>query len=85
MGGMISFYLNANYPDMFAASIFVGSQWVIKVLKPLVDKKFFYIVSARNEKERLNCTATIPEKSLKTFFEELLEIISRYWLRHFLY
>lgn len=26
MGGMISFYLNANQPDLFAASIFVASQ-----------------------------------------------------------
>ena len=46
MGGMISFCLNANYPDLFAASVFVGSQWDIGVLEPLANKKFFYIVSA---------------------------------------
>lgn len=46
MGGMISFYLNANHPHFFAASIFVGSQWDISVLKPLANEKFFYIVSA---------------------------------------
>lgn len=50
MGGMISFYLNATYPDFFAASIFVGSQWDINVLKPLAKKNFFYIVSAGDEK-----------------------------------
>lgn len=45
MGGMISFYLNANHPDLFAASLFVSSQWDIKVLEPLAQAKFFYIVS----------------------------------------
>ena len=50
MGGMISFYLNANHPNLFAASIFVGSQWDINVLEPLAEKKFFYIVSAGDPK-----------------------------------
>lgn len=50
MGGMISFYFNANHPDLFAASLFVSSQWDIKVLAPLAKAKFFYIVSAGDEK-----------------------------------
>lgn len=50
MGGMISFYLNATHPDLFAASIFVGSQWDINVLQPLVNATFFYIVSAGDDK-----------------------------------
>lgn len=50
MGGMISFYLNAHYPDLFAASIYVGSQWDVSVLKPLAAQKFFYIVSAADPK-----------------------------------
>lgn len=50
MGGMISFYLNATHPDLFAASIFVGSQWDIHVLQPLVNATFFYIVSAGDAK-----------------------------------
>lgn len=50
MGGMISFYFNANHPKLFAASIFVSSQWDIKVLQPLVNETFFYIVSAGDEK-----------------------------------
>lgn len=50
MGGMISFYLNANYPDLFAASLFVGSQWDVNVLSPLAKQKFCYIVSAGDPK-----------------------------------
>ncbi len=50
MGGMISFYLNATNPDLFAASIFVGSQWDISTLQPLTNETFFYIVSAGDEK-----------------------------------
>ena len=45
MGGMISFYLNVTHPNLFAASMFVSSQWDTNVLLPLVGKKFFYIVS----------------------------------------
>ncbi len=50
MGGMISFYLNSTNPDFFAATIFVGSQWDVNVLKPLTKKSFFYIVSAGDDK-----------------------------------
>lgn len=50
MGGMMSFYFNATYPDLFAASLYVGSQWDINVLAPLARQKFFYIVSAGDSK-----------------------------------
>lgn len=50
MGGMTSFYLNATYPDFFAASVFVGSQWDNSILNILEDKNFFYIVSAGDPK-----------------------------------
>ena len=50
MGGMISFYLNSIEPNFFAASMFVGSQWDIKVLKPLEQANFIYAVSAADEK-----------------------------------
>lgn len=50
MGGMISFYLNANHPDLFAASLYVGSQWDVNVLEPLANMKFFYIISAADPK-----------------------------------
>ncbi len=50
MGGMMSFYFNVKKPDLFAASLFVGSQWDIAVLEPLTKKNFFYVVSAGDEK-----------------------------------
>ena len=46
MGGMTSFYMNISYPDLFAASLFVGSQWDNSQLGILEDRDFFYIVSA---------------------------------------
>lgn len=50
MGGMTSFYLNIAYPDLFVASLFVGSQWDNSLLDILEDKEFFYIVSAGDPK-----------------------------------
>ena len=50
MGGMTSFYMNIAYPDLFAASVFVGSQWDNTILDVLEDKSFFYIVSAGDPK-----------------------------------
>lgn len=50
MGGMMSFYFNATHPELFAASLYVGSQWDINVLSPLAKQKFFYIVSAGDSK-----------------------------------
>ncbi|MBD5549541.1 MAG: pyrroline-5-carboxylate reductase [Lachnospiraceae bacterium] len=50
MGGMTSFHLNAAYPDLFAASLFVGSQWNNEILNVLEEDKFFYIVSAGDDK-----------------------------------
>lgn len=50
MGGMTSFYLNLAYPDLFAASLFVGSQWDTSIMKPLESRSFFYIVSAGDPK-----------------------------------
>jgi predicted peptidase len=44
-GCMASFYLNATYPDFFAASMYVSGQWDVNVLGPLVNQKFFYIIS----------------------------------------
>lgn len=50
MGGMISFYQNVTNPDLFAGSLFVGSQWDINVLQPLAKKSFFYVVSSGDNK-----------------------------------
>ncbi|WP_099973922.1 alpha/beta hydrolase-fold protein [Lactobacillus terrae] len=45
MGGMTSFYLNSHYPDKFAATLYVSSQWDVSQLEPLKNQKFFYIVA----------------------------------------
>ena len=50
MGGMTSFYLSTAYPDVFAAYLFVGSQWDVNVLTGLEEESFFYIVSAGDPK-----------------------------------
>ncbi len=50
MGGMISFYLNVTEPELFAASMFVGSQWDTMVLESLKNQKFIYTVSAGDPK-----------------------------------
>ncbi|MBR1684035.1 MAG: pyrroline-5-carboxylate reductase [Clostridia bacterium] len=50
MGGMTSFHLNITYPDLFAASLFVGSQWDISQMKVLEGDTFFYIVAAGDPK-----------------------------------
>lgn len=50
MGGMIAFYLNSTEPGLFAASMFVGSQWDITALEPLTRAKFIYTVSAADPK-----------------------------------
>lgn len=50
MGGMISFYLNIAHPDLFAASLFVGSQWDTSKMASFAGNKFFYIVAGGDEK-----------------------------------
>lgn len=45
MGCMTSLYLNSEYPDLFAASLFVSGQWDISVLQGLENEKFFYITA----------------------------------------
>lgn len=59
MGGMTSFYLNITYPDLFAASFFVGSQWDNTLLNVLEDKTFFYIVAAGDPKASAGQTGLI--------------------------
>ena len=64
MGGMTSFYLNTAYPDLFAASLFVGSQWDNSILNVLEDKDFFYIVAAGDPR------ASEGQAGLKAVFDE---------------
>ena len=64
MGGMTSFYLSTVYPDLFAAYLFVGSQWDNSVLSELEGKNFFYIVSAGDPK------ASAGQAGLLAVFDE---------------
>ena len=50
MGGMMSFYFNITHPDLFAASLFVSSQWDTSKMKDFGKKHFFYIVAGGDQK-----------------------------------
>ena len=50
MGCMASFYMNITQNDLFAASLYVSGQWDTEALGEIEDDKFFYIVSAGDEK-----------------------------------
>lgn len=50
MGGMMSFYFNITHPDLFAASLFVSSQWDTSKMQAFGKKKFFYIVAGGDQK-----------------------------------
>lgn len=47
MGGMMAFISTPRVPKLFAASLFVGCQWNIRMLDPLAKKNFFYIASVK--------------------------------------
>lgn len=49
MGGMTMFYLNSHYPNLFAATLYVSSQWEASQLKALKNQKFFYIAAGGDE------------------------------------
>jgi predicted peptidase len=50
MDCMISLYLNATHPDLFAASLYVDGQWDVSILKPLEGQKFFYFAAGGDQK-----------------------------------
>ena len=50
MGCMSSLYLNSQYPDLFAASLYVSGQWDISVLDVLEDQTFFYVTAGGDAK-----------------------------------
>ena len=50
MGGMMSFYFNITHPDLFAASLFVSSQWDTSKMQDFGKKKFFFIVAGGDQK-----------------------------------
>lgn len=64
MGGMITFYLNVHYPDLFAASLYVGTHWNFDELKPVIPRqRFFYIASEADK------AAPVMER-MESFFQE---------------
>ena len=63
MGCMTSMYLNLAYPDLFAASLYVGGQWDTSKMDVLGNTKFFYIVGEGDTK------ASVGMKDLETVFE----------------
>ena len=50
MGGMMSFYFNITHPELFAASLFVSSQWDTSKMQDFGKKNFFYIVAGGDQK-----------------------------------
>ena len=50
MGGMTFLILSTEYPDLFAAELFVSCQWDISTLENLASQKFFYIAAEGDEK-----------------------------------
>ena len=50
MGGMMSFYFNITHPNLFAASLFVSSQWDTSKMQDFGNKHFFYIVAGGDQK-----------------------------------
>ncbi len=50
MGGMMSIVMNVRYPDLFAASYFVASQWDENVVAPMAKNNIWITVSTGDPK-----------------------------------
>ena len=50
MGGMVAMYLASEYPDLFAASLFVACDWDPASYQRLVNIPFVYIAAAGDRK-----------------------------------
>lgn len=50
MGGMMSIVMNVRYPDLFAASYFVASQWDENVVAPMAKNNIWITVSTGDTK-----------------------------------
>ncbi len=64
MGGMTMFYLNSHYPKLFAATLYVASQWETNQLSALKNQKFFYIVAGGDS------TASTGQKDLMAMLDK---------------
>ena len=45
MGGMMSMHYGIEYPELFAASVYVGCQWDASKMQDFANQRFFYIVA----------------------------------------
>ena len=59
MGGMMSFYFNITHPDLFAASLFVSSQWDTSKMQDFGKKHFFYIVAGGDQRTMQGLTQQV--------------------------
>lgn len=64
MGGMISMYYDVEYPDVFAASIFVDSHWDKATFDKLVKHKFVYFI-AGDKGKAAKCIEPVEEAARK--------------------
>lgn len=60
MGCMITMYLAAKHPDLYAAELLVSGQWDVNELKPLGGQKFFYVAAAGDEKASTGQRELLP-------------------------
>lgn len=75
MGGMTMFYLNSHYPNLFAATLYVSSQWEASQLKALKNQKFFYIAAGGDENASTgqNNVKDILKQNGKSYTETTLD------------
>lgn len=67
MGCMVSLYLAANHPDLFAASLFVSGQWNLEDLPELGSQTFCYVAAAGDPKAsagQANVMAYLDEQGI---------------------
>lgn len=50
MGCMTTIYLAANYPELYAAELFIDGQWNINEIQGLSSQKFIYVAAGGDEK-----------------------------------
>ena len=72
MGGMMSFYFNITHPDLFAASLFVSSQWDTSKMQDFGKKHFFYIVAGGDQKASASWSAKLPAEQQERMAKELI-------------
>lgn len=60
MGGMLTMYLAAENPDLYAAALVVSGQWSAAQLKPLGAQNFFYIAAAGDSQAMAGQNELLP-------------------------